>query len=116
MPLILLADSSGHLRPGLGLITIVIVINCNCNHNHNHALENHNYHLIMLVLHIAQVCKVSMICPLLAYQYLQTPPSNGPVERLFFIAGKIFMLKRCRLTDELFEKLMFIRCNEICDS
>ena len=49
----------------------------------------------------------------LACRYLQTPASSAPVERL--IAGKIFRPERCRLSDELFEKLMFIRSNYVCD-
>ena len=46
---------------------------------------------------------------------LQIPASSGPVERLFSIAGKVFRPDRCRLTDEMFAKLMFIRCNELCE-
>ena len=38
--------------------------------------------------------------------------SSASVERLFSIAGKIFRPERCRLSDELFEKLKFIHCNE----
>ena len=33
------------------------------------------------------------------------------VERLFSIAGKVFRPDRCRLKDEMFERLMMIRCN-----
>ena len=51
----------------------------------------------------------------LACKYLQTPTSSAPVERLFSIAGKIFRPERCRLSGELFEKLMFIRSNDVCD-
>ena len=47
----------------------------------------------------------------LACKYLQIPASSAPVERIFSIAGKIFRPDRCRLSDDLFEKLMFIRCN-----
>ena len=48
----------------------------------------------------------------LACQYLSIPASSGPVERLFSIAGKVFRPDRCRLADTLFEKLMFIGCNQ----
>ena len=51
----------------------------------------------------------------IACRYLQIPASSGPVERLFSIAGKVFRPDRCRLTDEMFAKLMFIRCNELCE-
>ena len=47
----------------------------------------------------------------LAKRYLSVPASSGPVERLFSIAGKIFRPERCRLTDTVFENLMFIKCN-----
>ena len=47
----------------------------------------------------------------LAKRYLSVLASSGPVERLFSIAGKIFRPERCRLTDTVFENLMFIKCN-----
>lgn len=48
----------------------------------------------------------------LSCRYLHVPASSAPVERLFSIAGKIFRPDRCLLKDELFEKLMFVRCNK----
>ena len=45
----------------------------------------------------------------LACLYLPIPASSA--ERLFSIAGKVFCLERCKLGDNLFEKLMFIRSN-----
>lgn len=48
----------------------------------------------------------------LACQYLSVPASSAPVERLFSVAGKIFRPDRCNLSDSLFEKLMFIKCNQ----
>jgi hypothetical protein len=42
-------------------------------------------------------------------QYLS---SSDPVEWLLFVAGKVFRQDRCRLADTLFEKLMFIGCNQ----
>ena len=48
----------------------------------------------------------------LAPRFLCVPASSAPVERLFSIAGKVFRPERCRLTDERFEELMFIRCNQ----
>ena len=53
-------------------------------------------------------------CPLmarLAREVLGVPSSSSPVERLSSMAGKVFTLERCRLTDTRFEQLMFIRCN-----
>lgn len=47
----------------------------------------------------------------LACKYLQIPATSAPVERIFSIAGRIFRPDRCCLSDDLFEKLMFIRCN-----
>ena len=38
--------------------------------------------------------------------------SSAPVERLFSVAGKVFRPERCRLTDNTFKILMFIRCNK----
>ena len=47
----------------------------------------------------------------LARDYLAIPSSSSPVERLFSIAGKIFRPERCQLSDDRFQQLMFIRCN-----
>ena len=47
----------------------------------------------------------------LALQYLVVPASSAPVERLFSIGGKIFRPDRCRLTDQTFERLIFIKNN-----
>ena len=48
----------------------------------------------------------------IACHYLSIPASSGPVERLFSVAGKVFRPDRCRLSDTLFEQLMFVRCNQ----
>ena len=47
----------------------------------------------------------------LAKKYLAIPASSAPVERLFSVAGKIFRPERCRLTDDVFEDMMLLRCN-----
>ena len=47
----------------------------------------------------------------LAMIYLALPASSAAVERIFSISGKIFRPERCRLSDTLFQNLMFIRCN-----
>uniref|UniRef100_A0A1X7TEF4 HAT C-terminal dimerisation domain-containing protein n=1 Tax=Amphimedon queenslandica TaxID=400682 RepID=A0A1X7TEF4_AMPQE len=47
----------------------------------------------------------------LATVYLAVHASSAPVERLFSIGGKIFRPERCRLSNNLFESLMFIHCN-----
>ena len=49
---------------------------------------------------------------LLARKYLGIPASSAPVERLFSIAGKVFRQDRCRLSNDMFSRLMFIRCNK----
>ena len=48
----------------------------------------------------------------LARTYLCIPASSAPVKRIFSIAGKIFRPERCRLKDDTFQQLMFVRCNE----
>ena len=48
----------------------------------------------------------------LAKDVLGVPSSSAPVERLFSIAGKVFIPERCPLTDDRFAQLMFIRCNQ----
>ena len=48
----------------------------------------------------------------LAKDVLGVPSSSAPVERLFSIAGKVFTTERCRLTDDRFVQLMFIKCNQ----
>ncbi|XP_040565462.1 uncharacterized protein [Lepeophtheirus salmonis] len=47
----------------------------------------------------------------LAKEFLGIPSSSAPVERLFSVAGNIFRVERCQLTDARFEQLIFIRCN-----
>ncbi|XP_053373931.1 zinc finger BED domain-containing protein 4-like [Mercenaria mercenaria] len=47
----------------------------------------------------------------LAVRFLAIPAASAPVERLFSIAGKIFRPDRNRLNDQIFEQLMFIKCN-----
>jgi len=47
----------------------------------------------------------------LAAKYLAVPATSAPVERLFSIGGKIFRPDRCRLSDTVFEQLMFIHSN-----
>lgn len=46
---------------------------------------------------------------LLACQYLQTPASSAQVEQLFLIAGKIFRPERCKLSNELLQKIMLMK-------
>ena len=47
----------------------------------------------------------------LALQYLAVPASSAPVERLFSIGGKIFRPDCCRLADQTFERLIFMKNN-----
>ena len=47
----------------------------------------------------------------LALQYLAVPASSAPVERLFSIGGKNFRPGHCRLADQTFEHLIFIKSN-----
>ena len=42
---------------------------------------------------------------------LSIPASSAAVERLFSIVGKTYRPDRCRLSDNKFEQLMFIKCN-----
>ncbi len=48
----------------------------------------------------------------MACTFLAISTSSARVERLFSIAGKIFHADRCRLSDGIFEQLLFIRCNQ----
>lgn len=45
-------------------------------------------------------------------RYNTVLPSSAPVERLFSIASLILSSKRFCLTDELFEKLLFLKTNK----
>ena len=47
----------------------------------------------------------------MAKDILSMPASSAPVERLFSIAGRVFMPLRCSLKDDRFQQLMFITCN-----
>ena len=44
--------------------------------------------------------------------YLTIQASSAPVERLFSVAGKVFHPDRCRLTDQKFERIMFVGSNQ----
>jgi hypothetical protein len=81
---------------------------------------------IELKKYLEEPCEDEQKCPLMYWKRQQRiypiltqaslnvlgiPASSAPVERLFSVAGKVFRLERCRLTDETFQKLMFIRCN-----
>ena len=43
---------------------------------------------------------------------LSIPASSDPVERIFSTAGKIFRPERTGLSAEMFEQLVFIKCNK----
>ena len=60
-------------------------------------------------------CKRYLYLSIVAKDVLSAPASSAPVEQLFRIAGKVFKLEHCRLTDEKFEELMFIQCNSSVD-
>jgi hypothetical protein len=45
-----------------------------------------------------------------------TLPSSAVVERLFSTAGMILSPQRCKLTDELFDKVVFLKCRPACFS
>ena len=47
----------------------------------------------------------------IAAKYLSIPATSAPVEKLFSVAGKFIQPERCRLTDTVFEKLIYIECN-----
>lgn len=48
------------------------------------------------------------------FRRFNTPlPSSAPVERLFSYAGMVFSAKRTNLTDDNFEKLVLLKCNNI---
>lgn len=44
-------------------------------------------------------------------KYNTVIPSSAPVERLFSIASLILSPRRMNLSDELFEQLLFLKCN-----
>jgi hypothetical protein len=47
------------------------------------------------------------------YLKMNTPlPSSAPVERLFSLAGRIFVPLRANLKDETFSQLLFLRANQ----
>jgi hypothetical protein len=48
----------------------------------------------------------------MAAEFLVSPATSAPVERLFSIAGKVFTKERSRLKDVSFMNLMMIRCNQ----
>ena len=77
--------------------------------------------------YLLQDMAVETVCPLffwksnaskfptlckLAKRYLSFPASSAPVERIFSSTGKIFRADRCKLSDDLFSKLAFLKCNK----
>jgi len=43
--------------------------------------------------------------------YFAVPASSTAVERVYSVGGGILRLSRRRLSDHLFEMLMFLKCN-----
>jgi hypothetical protein len=43
-----------------------------------------------------------------------TLPSSAAVERLFSIAGMILSPRRCKISDKLFDKMVFLKCRANC--
>ena len=55
--------------------------------------------------------RFSRLCKL-SRRYLSFPASSGPVERIFSSTGKIFRADRANLSDNVFSKLAFLKCNK----
>ena len=43
--------------------------------------------------------------------FITSSATFAPVERLFSMAGKFFWPECCKLTDTVFEKHIYIKCN-----
>ena len=64
-----------------------------------------------LLVYRKHILNIYIKYPLLskvAPRYLSLPASSTPTEKVFSVAGKIFRPERCRLSSDVFEKLMFI--------